>query len=289
MSNGLKALGALTLVFGAAGGCIYTVSPRITEREAAIKVVRGKVVDDHVRPGLKFDALLPQVDYVRLPLWQMEMVIRASEDDQQTVRTKENARIFGNYTVAFEVNNEHEDFGNIYTKLKIDDESDIPAVLHPKLNALGISAVISVYKDIPTANIDDDNIALGNKIKDALQEALNGYNLGYIRIVNVMPSGVGLSDKANADLEQIVSEQRKLDLQTVQGQVADNALALTEKQAAVTAKALEALKKAGVPDDQLISAYYLQLMRDGDHLGKPFVPGPVPGTGVGAVSAPSPK
>jgi hypothetical protein len=39
-----------------------------------------------------------------------------------------------------------------------------------------------------------------------------------------------------------------------------------------------------VPEGQLVQAYYLQLMRDNDKIGEPFVPGPIPGTGVGAVS-----
>jgi len=290
MSAGAKVVGGLTLAFALATAALWAGSPRITERESALKINRGKVVDAHVEPGVKMDSILPHVEYVRIPKWQMEAVVRATEQDQQTVRTSENARIYGNYTIAFEIDGTHPNFGNIYSKLKVDDESDIPIVLNPKIEALGIAAVISVYRKIPTADIDNDNIAVGKNITTALQAALEEYELGYVKILNVMPSGVGLSDKANADLEQIVSEQRKLDLQKVQGEVATAALELTAKQSAVTAKALEELKKAGVPESQLMQAYYLQLLRDNDKIGVPFVPGPIPGTGVGAApAAPAPK
>jgi hypothetical protein len=81
----------------------------------------------------------------------------------------------------------------------------------------------------------------------------------------------------------IVSEERKKDLLDVQGQVADKAVEITGKQVAVTARALEELRKAGVPEEKLVEVYYLQLLRDNDALGKPGVPGPIPGTGMNGV------
>ena len=129
----------------------------------------------------------------------------------------------------------------------------------------------------------DEHLKTGEAIRNELQGILDKEGYTYIRVKRVIPSGVGLTDEANRQLEQIVSEERKLDLLKVQGDVADRSLAITEKQAKVTAQALQGLKEAGVPDEQLIQAYYLQILRDTGKVGQPFVPGPIPGTGVGAV------
>lgn len=273
----------LSAIFAAAalvvGGLTYAISPRVTERDAGLKIVRGALVEEHVSTGVKMDALLPHVEYIRLPKFVQTTTVQATEESDVTIRTKEKARIYGNFKVLFHIDNTVDDFGSIYTSLKADEIED----LIPYIRDYTVPAAIAVYRDVETSKINDDVPGLGVKIKEELQGLLHERGYTYLVIDDVVPTGVGLSDKANNDLEAIVSEERKLDLLKVQGQVADESVAITEKQAAVTAKALEALREAGVPEDQLIQAYYLQLMRDGDAIGKEFVPGPIPGTGVGAI------
>jgi hypothetical protein len=275
---------SLTAAFLAVSGCTYTISPRVTERDAALKIVRGALVDAHVEDGVKMDALLPHVSYIRLPKFLQTTEVQASEKDAVTIRTKENARIYGNFKIKFTLDNSDKNFPNVYTELKVDEIED----LFPHIMDYTIPAAIEVYKDVPTNAVNDDLPGVGKRVAEKLQGYLNERGYTYIRIHDVVPSGVGLSQKANNDLEAIVSEERKLELLKVQGQVADRSLDITKKQSAVTVEALDALRKAGVNDSQLIQAYYLQLMRDTDKVGTPFVPGPIPGTGVGAVPVESP-
>lgn len=277
----LAKLGGYALAgFMAVSAITYAISPRITEREAGLKIVRGKLVDDQVIEGVYPSSLLPHVEYIQLPKFVQTSDVGATEADEVTIRTKEKARIYGNFTVMWHVDNEVEDFGRIYKRWKIDEIDD----LAPYIEKYTVPAAIDVYKTVETSKINENVTDLGVKIAERLRDILVARGHDYIVIDDVLPSGVGLSSKANDDLEKIVSEERKLDLQKVQGQVADGAVAITEKQSAVTAKALEGLKKAGVPEGQLVQAYYLQLMRDNDKIGEPFVPGPIPGTGVGAIS-----
>lgn len=258
---------------------VYAISPRITEREAGLKIVRGALVDDNVSTGVKYDALLPHIEYIQLPKFVTKAKVGASEKDDVTIRTKEKARIYGNFDVMFHIDNTVEDFGRIYTKWKTDGIEDII----PYIEKYTVPAAIDVYKNVETSKINENVTELGKKIAQRLQEILIDRGHNYIVVDDVLPSGVGLSQQANADLEKIVSEERKLDLLKVQGQVAEESVAIAAKQAAVTAKALDELKKAGVPKGLLMQAYYTQLMRDTDSIGKQFVPGPIPGTGVGAV------
>lgn len=279
----LKVGGGLVAAFMVAGAATYAVSPRVTERDAALKIVRGALVDAQVEEGVKMDALLPHVSYIRLPKFLQTTEVNASEQDAVTIRTKENARIYGNFKIKFTLNNEDKNFSNVYTELKADEIED----LFPHIMDYTIPAAIDVYKDVPTNAVNDDLPGIGKRVAEKLQGYLNERGYTYIHIHDVVPSGVGLSSKANDDLEAIVSEERKLDLLNVQGQVADKSIEITQKQSAVTVEALNALREAGVQEDQLIQAYYLQLMRDSDKIGTPFVPGPIPGTGVGAVGAPA--
>jgi hypothetical protein len=202
----------------------------------------------------------------------------------------------------FELDDADKNFGNIYTELKADDIEDIK----PFIQKFAVPAIIKVYQGVTSAAIGhdgvdkqalnqdslrreggaiglEDHISTGKAIASELQKILDEEGYTYIKIKRVIPSGVGLSPEANAQLEQIVAEQRKLDLLKVQGLVADAASEVTEKQSALTARAIKGLKEAGVPENEVIQAYYLQLMRDAGKIGEPFVPGPIPGTGVGAV------
>lgn len=284
-------VGTVTGLMGLGG---YAMSTRITERDAAYKTVRGKLVDDDVAPGIKFSDWLPHVDYTKLPKFLQTAQVDASENSNINIRTRERARVYGQYDIMFEIENQDPNFGKIYTELKADEIADIL----PYIQKFAVPAIINVYKNVSSSTVKpaegevakedgsislDDHLKTGSAIKDELQKILDNEGYTYLRIKRVIPSGVGLSSEANRQLEQIVAEERKLDLLKVQGQVADESLAITAKQAKVTGEALEALRESGVPDDQLIQAYYLQLLRDGGKVGQPFVPGPIPGTGVGAV------
>ncbi len=55
------AAGALKGVFGRGDCSRYTLSPRVTEREAGLKIVRGSLVDSNVSTGVKMYAILPHV------------------------------------------------------------------------------------------------------------------------------------------------------------------------------------------------------------------------------------
>jgi len=281
MSTAAKLCATFTALALALTGVLYALSPRVTDRDAGMKIVRGELVNDHLESGLYPSALLPHVKVLKLPKFVQKTTVGATEADDVTIRTKEKARIYGNFEVMYHIDNTVEDFGRIYTKWKTDEIEDLSVYI----NKYTVPAAIDVYKTVGTANINDNVTELGTRIATRLQEILKERGHDYIVIDDVLPSGVGLSQQANADLEKIVSEERKLDLLKIQGQVADQSVAITEKQAAVTAKALEKLKEAGIPERQLIQAYYLQLMRDTDSVGKQFVPGPIPGTGVGVAPA----
>jgi hypothetical protein len=262
---------------------LYSFSPRVTDRDAAFKLVRGDLVNANVETGVKMDAILPHVSYVLLPKFLQRTTVHASENDGVAIRTKEKAQVFGDFEIHWTLDNQAPNFADIYTKLKCDDIKD----LEPFIQNYATPSLIDTYRTVGTAAVNDNLTEVGKKIATSLQETLDKNGYGFIKVHDVIPSGVGLSKKANADLEMIVSEERKKDLQIIQGQVSEGALAITEKQVAVTAKALEGLRKAGVPEDQLLNFYYLQLMRDSDKLGEVGVPGPIPGTGMNGVVVPN--
>jgi hypothetical protein len=258
---------------------LYAISPRVTDRDAALKIVRGALVDHQVQTGVKMDALLPQVEYIILPQFLQKTSVSAEASGSVTIRTKEKARIQGTFEIHWSLDSKDENFRNIYEQLNADTIEKI----EPFIRNFAIPAAIDVYKDVPTAELSDNLTKVGGDIAASLQRILDAEGYTYIKVKTVIPSGVGLSEKANADLEAIVSEQRRLDLLKVQQQVAEASVGVTAAQTAVTTKAFKELEEAGVPKGQLVQAYYLQLMRDGGFVGKPFVPGPIPGTGVGAV------
>ena len=283
-------------------GVGYVCSKRVSERDAAYKTVRGELVATNLEPGLYPSNMLPHVKVTTLPKFLQSVTVHAGEDSPINVRTKERARVYGDYDVMFELDDSDKNFGNIYTELKADEINDIK----PFIEKFAVPAIIKIYKDVTSSSDKtkdkdqvveteshltkssgvismDDHLSTGEAIAEELQKILDEQGYTYIRIKRVIPSGVGLSPEANAQLEQIVAEERKLELLKVQEQVADAAVSVTKKQSAVTTEAIKGLKDAGIPESELVQAYYLQLMRDLGKVGTPFVPGPIPGTGVGAV------
>lgn len=270
--------GALSLAFGAVTGVNWMVSPRITQQEAAMRISQGHLTDAHVKPGVKMDWWEPGVKYLRLPTTLEKTRVSAGEGDAVTIRTQENSRIYGTFEVHFVINPDDKNFDKAYTELKVNSIEDIK----PFINNYVTPAAIDVYQQIPVLDVNKDLPGVGAKIKKKLQGYLDERGYTYIRILDVIPSGVGLSKDANDMLEQIVKEERKKTLLTTQGQVADMAKDITEKQTEVTLQAINKMRAAGIPTEQAVELYYMQLLHVNDALGKPNVPGPIPGTGVGA-------
>ena len=107
-------------VSGVFGVPFYGCSTRVTERDAAYQTVRGGLVDHHVEPGIKFDDWLPHYEYTKLPKFLQTVVVDASQQSNINIRTHERARVYGNFDVMFELDNNDPNFGNIYTELRAD-------------------------------------------------------------------------------------------------------------------------------------------------------------------------
>jgi len=98
MSKGAIA-GTILAGAGVLSLAAYAFSPRVTEREAALKIVRGELTNAQVTDGVKFDALLPHVEYIHLPKFLQRMTVKATESDSVAVRTKEKAQVFGEFEI----------------------------------------------------------------------------------------------------------------------------------------------------------------------------------------------
>lgn len=279
-----KIAGTCTLAFAGVTGIWWLLSPRVTDRYVALEVVNGTVVDAHVSSGKKMNAILPNLEYIKLPGWIQEFSVQATERSQESIRTKEKAQVYGTFKVQYQLDKGDKNIGNIYSELKIDDEEGM-ANLSKKLSSYVSPAANSVYSKLEMMSINDDLVKIGKDIKVELQKLLDEAGYSYIQIRDVLPSGVGLSKKANDDMEAILSEQRKNKLLDAQAQIADKSIAVTEKQTEVTLKAIQKLKQeTGMTSSEAIQAYYLTLMRVEDKIGTPNTPGPIPGTGVGSYS-----
>jgi len=277
MSNRMARLaGTLVLAFGVVAGANWVVSPRVTEQQAAIRISQGRLTNADVQPGVLMDNWIPGVHYLRLPTTLQKTSVSARREDATTLRAKENSRIYGTFEVHFTINKHDKNFGKAYSELKVDNIDDIK----PFINNYVLPAAIDVYQTIPVLEINQDHPKVGADIRNKLQGYLDTRGFTYIRILDVIPSGVGLSQEANDMLEQIVKEERKKALLTTQGQVADMAKDITAKQTSVTIEAINRLKAAGMTGDQAVQLYYMQLLHVNDSLGKEGVPGPIPGTGL---------
>lgn len=272
---------SLASLFTFVGGYSYMFAPKVRDNEAALKIVRGELVNASVNTGVKMDAWLPHVEYVELPKFLQTTTVSASEGMDVSIRTKEDVRIYGEFIVKFKIDSEDPNFGLIYTDLKAESIKDI----YDDIANYAIPAAIDVYSEIEAQNVNKNLTEIGSKVAARLQEILDDRNYSYIRIEDVVPTGMGLSAEANADLEKIVSERRKLELLEIQGEVADAAIAITEKQTFVTLEALKKLEEAGVPKEDLAQLYYIQLLRDAGKIGTPFVEVSIDGDGTPRASA----
>jgi hypothetical protein len=289
--------GAITGVFmlaaaGAVGyGGAYVVSPYVKDNEAAIMIRAGKVVNTNLETGVQMQALLPKVEIIKYPTTLQTITVGATENDSVTIRTAERARIYGEFKVKYVIDKTDENFGSIYTLQRADELSDI----EDDISDYTIPAAIETYKAVKTIEVNDNLDQIGLNIAKELQSILDARGFTYVRVQDVVPTGMGLSDKANADLELIVSEERKISLLEQQALTAQKEAEIIADQTRVTTEALSALRDAGVPSEQLSTLYCLQLMRVNDKVGEPFAAGCMGGTqttpvgvSVPGVSAPRP-
>jgi hypothetical protein len=274
--------GSLTAITGCFFALDYMAGLRVNQQQAAIQIVNGKVKNPDAGPGVKLDNWFIGHKYIVLPTTLQVTNVDAGKDSQVTLRTKENSRIYANFQVHFELNKKDPNFKKIYTELKIDHIDNIK----PFINNYVVPAATKAYHDVSYLDINTKQPEIAGNIVTNLQTLLDKKGYSYIKIVDVIPSGVGLSDEANSQLEQIVKEQRKKTLLEVQGQVADLAQNITRKQTNVSLDAINKLKQQGhMTTQEAIEVYYMQLLHVNDQLGQPNVPGPIPGTGVGTVAS----
>jgi hypothetical protein len=145
---------------------LYAFSPRVTERDNGLKLVRGELTNSRVEPGVKMDAILPHVEYIKLPKFLQRMKVTANEGDNVAVRTQEKAQVFGEFEIHYSLDNTNEKFSEIYTRLKCDEITD----LEPFIKNYAIPAIIDIYRTVPTASVNDDLTTIGKKIAEALQK-----------------------------------------------------------------------------------------------------------------------
>lgn len=155
-------LGALCLtgLVALTGSGWYALSPRVTERDAALKIVRGKLVDSSVAAGVKMDDVFPHVKYIVLPKYLQRMTMHAAPSDNFAVRTKEKAQVFGNFEVHYTLNNQDPNFAHIFTELHCDS----PEALKPFIGNFVVPSVIDTYKEVPTISVNDNLTGIGKKL-----------------------------------------------------------------------------------------------------------------------------
>jgi len=269
-----KTFGAVAIVGSVIYGGSYIFATQVKDNEAAIKVKAGKVVDTNVETGVYRDSILPKVSYIKYPTTLQTKAIAATEDDSFTIRTLEKARIFGEFKVKYNIDKEDSQFPSIYTLQKAESLADI----EDDIADYTIPAAIDIYKTVKTTDINNNLTEIGKKIAGRLQEILDERGFSYIKIADVVPTGMGLSPKADADLEKIVSEERNIALLDAQAKTAQKRAEIIDDQTEVTTKAITKLRESGVPEDQLSQFYCLQLYRDTDKIGEQFAAGCIGGT-----------
>lgn len=263
-------LGAAFAVVASVGyGGAYIAADYVKDNEAAVKIKAGQVIDTAVETGVKFDSLLPKVEYIKYPTTLQTTAISATESDSFAVRTAERAQIYGEFKVKYTIDKTDPQFASIYTLQKAESLADI----EDDIQDYTIPAAIDIYKTVSTIAVNDNLTETGERIAERLQSILDDRGFSYINVQDVVPTGMGLSPKANADLEQIVSEERKLALLDAQARTAEKAAEIVGAQTAVTTAAFDALRNAGIPEDQLAQVYCLQLYRDSDKIGEQFAAG----------------
>lgn len=247
-------------------GSVYGLSEYVRDNEAAIKIKAGKLVDTDVPTGVKFDSLLPKVEYIKYPTTLQTITVSATEDDNFAVRTAEKARIYGDFKVKYTIDKADANFGQMWSLQK----AETLAGIEDDIADYTIPAGIDIYKTVAAADVNDDLTKIGGRVAERLQDILNDRGFTYIHVHDIVPTGMGLSDEANADLEKIVSEERRVALLDAQALTAGKAAEVVGVQTSVTVGAIDALRASGVPEEQLAQFYCLQLHRDADKIGTQF-------------------
>ena len=258
-----KAAIGLVGVFGVATAGLYAFSPRVNENEIGMRIVRGALVDESVDTGVKMDAILPHVQYNQFTRTLTTGEVRATQEDDVTIRTSDKLRVYGGFRFKFLVDDTHEDWDRAWTFLKANSTEDMIDDIGDYL----MPAAIDVYGDIAGDNINDDLIAVGETIRERAQATLDSKGLGFIKMQDVIPTGMGLSDEADSLIEQQATESRRLSIDATRRELAAQQAETIVDQTAVTVNAISALVEAGLDADQALYALCLQQNRDGDVLG----------------------
>jgi hypothetical protein len=267
MSQGLKIGAGLVGAFTVAALGWYAMSPRVTERDASMRIVRGELVDSFVEPGVKWDAVLPHVEYIHLTRSYNETEIVVNEKSQQVIRLDNDSQIYAAFATTYFLDNTDPKFGDIFTLLRVDNVDEMQTALSPKINNLVLTAAIDVYKTIPYESMNKD-LDIGKKIKALVEEGLADQGLGYVKIQVVMPKGVSLTPKANEDLEKIISERRKLELLDAQNAVALKSEEVALNQTKGPIAAMNAYKKElDLNGEEALQAYFTQLTHANGKVG----------------------
>lgn len=258
---------------------LYAASPRVNENEIGMKIVRGALIDDSVPTGVYPSALLPHVSYNQFTRTLTTGEVVATQDFDVTIRTDDKLRVFGGFKFKFLLDDKDANWERAYTFLKASDEGDM-------LDDIGdylMPAAIDVYSTIPSDNINSNLIAIGERIRLTAQETLDQKGLSFIKLQDVIPTGMGLSPEADGLIEQQATESRKLSIDTTRRELANQQKATIVDQAAVSVNALKAFVESGLSSDQALYALCLQQNRDAAVLAEaaPCIPA---GSSVAVVS-----
>ena len=256
-----KAVAGFAAVAAVGFGAAYLMAPKVYENEIGMKIVKGAIVDDSLESGVYMSALLPKTEIREFTRTLVTGTVHATPEDDATMRTADKLRVYGGFRFKFQLDDTHPDWRNAFHKLKANNADDMIDDIGDYL----MPAAIDVYSNISS---DDINANLttaggtGDRIKIATQETLDARDLGFIKLLDVIPTGMGLSPEADSLIEEQATESRKLSIDLTRRELAAQQKETIVDQAAVTVNALNAFMESGLSSDQALYALCLQQQRD---------------------------
>jgi hypothetical protein len=261
--SGLVYTGVVIAVLIALVGGFNAVTERVTDREVAIKTTWGKVDGEFVKPEEKglvwYNPFASQIH--KYPLWMQSVTIAA---DDANLRTKDNQRIVGSVDYQFQI-----DPSRAPIRVMFDDFHDNVGLI---LHQLGKSSAVEVFGKQSAIDLAANVDQVREQLKEDFQSLLDKQKLPFL-ITSVAMSGIGLSDESNRKLEALMLEQQRSRVLDMRLMNAEKEKGVAEKETAVTVAALAELKRAGVPDADILGAYCLQLAEKEKRVNEPFAPG----------------
>jgi len=284
MRRGILTAGITAVVSLGAYTFNWLTAPIIKQRDVALEVKNGILVNSHVAPGRQLDHWKWGVHYDVMPGHQLSTTIIGEDETHKggvIVRSKEGTQILGNYVMLYHIDRDDKNVGHIYTKLNIDgDAEENEKKIEPTVNRYASSVIAPVYSKVGASEINTNIADIRNQLRTAAQKVLDDEGYTYIKVDDYLPNGTGLTAAANQALESIVDEKRKSTLFDAQLLTAEKGKEVSKTQNAVTLENLMSFKNAGMSWDQALQAYQLQLMRDNGKIGTPGVLAPTSGTAI---------